>query len=530
VNVASRIESNAIGTLAACMEYLPEVLLIDASLKSSDALRLVAELRRHPRHVQMPIVLFAGQNSLAQREAAIAAGSDEYLLEPVRQRHLLSVVTSRLQRLNAMKQNGVLPKQQAGLMPRAEFIGEFNRQSDFALMFVRVDQLDRLSASYATGAFDGLDAAISALIRPRLKSKELFAYFQDGQYLLGVKAQSDLQLDDLAEKIRRSIEQSRIDLGQGTEKLTASIVYGKPDATRADSDLRRTEALLHQCRHRCIELSARGGNRTQASALAELQDPTKVQSRKDLPKKLLLQPLLCAAGKLQGQYLAQFVWARDGSETNHYQEILAGARAAGAAKDFDKRLLLMALNCRAEELKRGRQIRVLMEIGEESVCDTELFTWLTNQLNALNLSGSGLSLFAPIDVCAKHAKAWAAKRAQGHAMGMRTGVSLEGQQPQAASQLASVSFDFALLPEKPDVHIQASDAMNGASASNDQAAHWAIELRRARERGAVCIVRNVATRVALDQLKSLRVDFALSETLAPASEHADFDFAGFLRA
>ena len=75
-NVATRIEPNAIGALAACLDYAPEVLLIDASVKQDEALRLVTELRRHARHAHLPVVLFSGLNSLSQRERAIAAGAD----------------------------------------------------------------------------------------------------------------------------------------------------------------------------------------------------------------------------------------------------------------------------------------------------------------------------------------------------------------------------------------------------------------------------------------------------------------------
>jgi hypothetical protein len=139
-----------------------------------------------------------------------------------------------------------------------------------------------------------------------------------------------------------------------------------------------------------------------------------------------------------------------------------------------------------------------------------------------------LSLFVATDVAAQCAKAWQAKRTQFHAMGLRSGVKVSHLTNASAAELAATQFDFVLLP--PRAGVQVEQAEQGAVASNDAVALWSGLLKRTRERGAMSIVPEVANRGALDQLKSLRVDFVLSEVLGPARAHADFDFVGFLRA
>ncbi len=532
VNVATRIEHNAIGALAACLDYAPEVLLVDASVKQDEALRLVTELRRHARHAHLPVVLFAGLNSLAQRERAIAAGADEYLIEPVKQRHLLSVVTARLERLGHLRQTGASPKNPSGMLGRSEFLAEYARQPELALIFLLIDQTEALGASYPVSAFDQLDAGIAALLRPRLKSKELLAYFQDGQYLLAVRTSSEQkaaesQLDELAEKLRRSVEAARIDLGNGPERLTASVAWIRPDsgnlAAQKGGDLKMGEHALHLARHAARSLKENGGNQVRASSAIELVNPSNKSVRADVPSALTLQPLLCASGKLQGQYFAHFWWQGADAGLTGYQAAAAQARAAGHIAEFDRRMLLAALNRRSEELKRGRQVRLLVQIGVESVLDGSLCIWLTQQLNTLKLSGSGLSIYTELGAAHSHPSAWQQRLSEFHSLGMRVGLSMAASDTAQQMMLASLHYDFALLPCG---NYEASIDDPGASPFD---AEWLQLLRRVRERGSVSIVPGIRSRVELDQLKSLRVDFVSSDVLAPPADSADFDFAGFAR-
>ena len=541
-NVATRIEPNVIGALAACLDYAPEVLLIDASVKQDEALRLVTELRRHARHAHLPVVLFSGLNSLAQRERAIAAGADEYLIEPVKQRHLLSVVVARLERLSLLRQTGASPKSHSGMLSRSEFLVEYARQPELALIFMLIDQTDALAASYPVSAFDQLDAGIAALIRPRLKSKELLAYFQDGQYLLAVRAGSDraaaeIQLDELAEKLRRSVEQARIDLGNGAEKLTASVAWIRPQGDHLTQQ-KGAEHALHLARHAARSLKESGGNQVRSSSTVELVNPSNKAARADVPILLTLQPLLCASGKLQGQYLANFWWqsansgrteaARTDAGLSGYAQAAAQARAAGHIAAFDRRILLAALNRRSEELKRGRQVRLFVQIGAESVTDGALCSWLAQQLNTLKLSGSGLSVYVEIGAAFAHPGAWQHRLSELHSLGMRVGLLLNSLDTEQHAMIATVQYDFAILQERPNEQEYAEfddsvDASGVAWAERDAA--WLQLLRRVRERGSVSIVPGVKSRVELDQLRSLRVDFVASDVLAPASDAADFDFA-----
>jgi DNA-binding response OmpR family regulator len=525
LNIATRIEANAIGALAACLEFTPEILLIDASVASTDALRVVAELRKQSQHQHLPIVLFAGSNSLQQREDAIAAGADEYLIEPMRQRHVQSVVSARLQRLSRMKVS-TAKSAHGGLLTRQEFIRTWQQHDGLSLVFVLIDQFGKLDASYPVSAFEQLDTAMAGLLKPRLSGKEFAGYFQDGQYMLAVRAKSDADLDDLSDKIRRSIEHSRISLTQrvdNQERLSASIAW-----TRAPIiDL---EQGLHAVRHTARVISEMGGNRSQSTQESELMQPRQASARADVPSNTLMQPVLPLSAKLHGQYWLHFVWDDATGLLTDYRTVAAMAKAAGSAQEFDRRLLALTLARRAEELKAGRQLRLLLELGEPFLHDDNIFNWLSNQLNTLRLSGSGISIFVNFESVLAHHSAWQKRYQEFHSIGMRLGLIFDGKSADDVrndaiklGEMLKLNFDFALLPAARMV-----PEHNDAELDHFEA--WGLLLKRVRERGAVSIVRDAENRTQIDWLRALRIDFALSENLAPSTASAQFDFSSFQRA
>jgi DNA-binding response OmpR family regulator len=195
LQIGSRIERHPVAALTAILELQPEIVLIDATLPENTALRMISETRKLTRFASPPVILFVGDNALERREQAIAAGADEYLIAPVKQRHLLSVAQSRIERMRRqVAASGLHSRNKSGLLPRAEFLAEFAGHPDLSLIFLAVDQTDALSASLPVSAFELLDSAIAALIRPRLRLRELVGYYQDGAYLLGVRSKDERAL------------------------------------------------------------------------------------------------------------------------------------------------------------------------------------------------------------------------------------------------------------------------------------------------------------------------------------------------
>jgi CheY-like chemotaxis protein len=86
----------AVDTLAAARSWLadgrPDLLLLDRHLPDGDGLELARELKSRPGTTTLPILLVSASVLPTDREAALEAGCDGFLMKPIRIDGLLAEV------------------------------------------------------------------------------------------------------------------------------------------------------------------------------------------------------------------------------------------------------------------------------------------------------------------------------------------------------------------------------------------------------------------------------------------------------
>lgn len=73
----------------------PDLVLMDVYLKSHDGIELVRDLRRHPAHSTLPVVMTSGMDV---SEQSLAAGADTFVLKPYDPEVLLQTIRTQLER------------------------------------------------------------------------------------------------------------------------------------------------------------------------------------------------------------------------------------------------------------------------------------------------------------------------------------------------------------------------------------------------------------------------------------------------
>lgn len=103
----------------------PALLLLDVEMPNANGIDLVRSLRAEPTTRDLTIVLLSGATDAATRDAAFAAGADEFLAKPIVFAELRSRVTDRLERRRAaLVAAGVHPVTGIALPERAARDGE----------------------------------------------------------------------------------------------------------------------------------------------------------------------------------------------------------------------------------------------------------------------------------------------------------------------------------------------------------------------------------------------------------------------
>lgn len=79
-----RTVADGLDALPAMLAYRPEVLLLDAMLPGISGLEVCRRLRAHPDLRSTRVIMLTARAQKADREAAIAAGVDQFIGKPFR--------------------------------------------------------------------------------------------------------------------------------------------------------------------------------------------------------------------------------------------------------------------------------------------------------------------------------------------------------------------------------------------------------------------------------------------------------------
>lgn len=79
-------------------DFVPDVILLDLHMPGLSGLDLLSLFRAHTKTAFTPVVLISGDEDQERRFETLTAGGDDYLLKPLRPKHLVAAVTGRAQR------------------------------------------------------------------------------------------------------------------------------------------------------------------------------------------------------------------------------------------------------------------------------------------------------------------------------------------------------------------------------------------------------------------------------------------------
>jgi CheY-like chemotaxis protein len=87
---------NAAEAIVQAERHLPDLVLLDVALPDNDGFWVCRELKTNPLTTHIPVVMLTAMSLPSDREHAIAAGADGYILKPFSPRALLEQLDRRL--------------------------------------------------------------------------------------------------------------------------------------------------------------------------------------------------------------------------------------------------------------------------------------------------------------------------------------------------------------------------------------------------------------------------------------------------
>ncbi len=527
--MTARLAFDATTALSAATEFRPDIAVIDFELPDARGFEIVQVLHQQPEFATLPIVLFADEEDDTQRFDAIAAGADDVLIKPLKPRHLVSVITSRVRRAQWLRgQTGQSAGRdtRTGLFLRShlvEHVGLADIGRGAALIFVAFDRVEQLREAIGLSGLAQVESEIAQVFRETLSRGDMAAPMRDFAYLLLIARDHRDQVTELAERLRQKFAQRQGGTNHGINlMLTASIGITSLDDTEPNVDARvaRAEAAA-------MAAQRVGGNRV---LWYEPNDFALVRPNPELAVRAVLsrpwrddnaridfRPLVPLSGKLAGQFDLELnlVSTTEPTARAEYGVYAPVAHELGALREIERRRLAAALDAREQRLKLGKQIRIFMPIAAASLEDAALVDWLVHELQARKLSGTGLTLELPSGELLDRRAELEAPIARLRSAGVRLGLCDFGRDWAAVHLLNKLTVDFLRLD--PEL---VQNTTNANAVSNTMLAL----VRKAHHLGAAVIAPSVDSIERAHILIRLGIDYGTGDGLGRAQREPEFDF------
>lgn len=390
--------------IEALRRFRPDLILMDIYMPEVNGIELTTVIRDHPEFVAIPIVFLSGEQNTDKQLDALSVGGDDFIAKPIRPRHLLGIVQTRIMRARQlMRATGQPAKHDrvTGLFSRQHFLDRLARQIDDGagadaspgVMVIRPDETERLRGTVGVGGMDHLMAELGELIAAQLSGNELAARVDERSLGVLLRRASPADAVQAAEQIMRRIADQRF---AGDVAITVSI-----GLCFIDDRLEDANGIVSRAAAACGEAAAHGGNRVHThQADADSVEIVGVEDN-DLNHRLraalhddsfniLYQPMLDLQTRGSENYEIVLRLANARGDLVGDRQLLEAAEAAGLCLELDQWLLERAIDILKQRRESGRRTRIFVHQSVHSALEPSMPAWLLGRLRAKQVVGTGL--------------------------------------------------------------------------------------------------------------------------------------------
>ncbi|MCB1627610.1 MAG: response regulator [Xanthomonadales bacterium] len=515
-----RVVHAADRVLPSVREFHPDLLLIDLYLPGQDGMSLTAELRESSDSLVLPIVFLSGEHSEEARFRAISAGGDDFLTKPIRPRHLVAAVRSRIKRVRGLSRRlarrATASGSAHGLIRRGEFLqalGSAAGDHRRVLAAMAVDQAEDLDQRLGMAAKYELEQAIAQRVLRQLQSTESLCLWREFGFGALLDAATNSDVLQRAEATLRVVSETPFRLQGQEQGLSISIGLAIEPVQRSDSD-----AWINAAFAALGAAQRLGGNRCEGLLVDDDQNlsPERLMWIRELVRlgasgsglSAEFQPLMPLRGQRSGHYalLLKLRDKRRPLEGIFRHEYLQVARELQLEGKLERMALFRALEALDEQRSRQRSASVLVALDLMSF-DREQLSWLERELQRRDYKGQLLVIEFEADVLLTRPPL----------------IGLVKRLRQLAVRVIVAEPGLARLPELLKLPVDGVRLPVGAILSADAQVVSPL-LADWHALGRSVQVHQVDELTQMSRLWNLGVDYLQGEAVAAPGPRLDFDF------
>ncbi|MCG6890528.1 MAG: EAL domain-containing protein [Gammaproteobacteria bacterium] len=508
------------------LEGTPIIDMVDASQQNQVKafLRDLDEQRNETGQLELKMIRSNGENLSATVEFSPAS----YDGEPCNQVLIRSAdeKAELEEKINYLHQHDLV----SGLYNRQYFMRALKSamgravkgDNQYAIVYFAIDNFQSIRDTVGISGCDVLISDVAIILTENADPDYTLARFGACSYAsLGILKDKQL-VEQFAAKILELVEQHISEIGKQSISVTCSAAIVFIDENSPDDP----NSLVSRAEKTCKEVQQQGGNisKTYILKAGEMTQDEEDGITADLIKdalnqnriKALYQPIVGIKGQDGERYQSSIQITVEDGRILGEAEYQSAADRTGTAKMLDRWKVLRAIKKISDSSKRGRAIEFLIPLSADSIKDSGLALWVSENLGKAKINGRQLVFMVNEAQVLSQLKA--AK-------------NLSKSLKQFKCQLAIDEFGAGLNPFQLAKHIDADYVrishlfMNGLSQDSKNQESIREFARRASEMKLKTITPGVTDASILSVLWTLDVDFIQGDFLQIPQAELNYDFS-----
>lgn len=253
----TRQVTNPLQVMEPLEEFSPELILMDINMPGASGEEVAQVLRQQEIHVSVPIVFLSGETDKSRQLAAMGHGGDDFLVKPIQPEHLVSAVTSRIERYRVLR-NFMIRDSLTGLLNHTKIKEQLEIEIDRArrqkrplsFAMIDLDHFKGVNDTYGHPIGDKVLKSLSRLLQQRLRKVDVIGRYGGEEFAVIFPDTSGPDAVRVLDGIRKDLAQIR----QHGEKTEFSVTFScgvasYPDFAVPEAINNAADKALYRAKH-----------------------------------------------------------------------------------------------------------------------------------------------------------------------------------------------------------------------------------------------------------------------------------------
>ncbi len=252
----TRVVTDPLKVMSDLADFNPDLILTDMHMPQLSGMELAQLLQQQPAFVSIPIVFLSGETDLDKQLQAMRLGGDDFLPKPIQPYHLISIVTSRVQRARVLRSlaerdslTGLLNHTRLKEQLVVEVARAQRLHTDLAYAMLDLDHFKKINDTYGHVSGDRVLRILARLLRQRVRKTDILGRYGGEEFAIVLPSTDAGGAYMVIEALRESFERLRHQAAGIEFSVTFSAGIGlMPPCADADALNRAADQALYQAK------------------------------------------------------------------------------------------------------------------------------------------------------------------------------------------------------------------------------------------------------------------------------------------